>query len=187
MTFGTFDEAADPRFETPEQLHRLPFDCTVAETRALSYHEAGHAVVAMTCGVVVHYATTEARYSDLGHVLHAPIGTMTIEDGVLITLAGPAAQRRFFPYLRWFSEDLEDHMGRHDTAQARGLLRVLYGSDNAMADGITEALARWRGRADRLVERHWPWIAAVARALEQRQRLSGDEIARLNPKRGRVQ
>jgi hypothetical protein len=179
-----FEEGPVSRVEIPEdRLRALHFDQTSFDVRSLAYHEAGHAVVAQILGVTVFHATIRPRYNDIGHVLHAPIGTMTIEDGVLITLAGPAAQRQYFPLSRTFADDLYDGMGQHDTAQARALLRVLHGSDHAMADSITEAVARWRERADRHVDRHWLWIKAVAQALEERQRLSGDEIARLNPKR----
>jgi len=109
--------------------------------------------------------------------------------GTSLPRPGRSAVRRG-PWLRsfltliTFSDDLFDGMGQHDTSQARALLRVLYGSDNPTADGITEALARWRVRADQAVARHWKWITAVAGALEARQRLTGDEIVRLNPKRG---
>lgn len=186
LTFREFDDAADPRFETAEALHGLSFDRTSDELRSLAYHEAGHACIALTLGVEVFYATIRPRYEDAGHVLQQAIGTLTVHDALLITLAGPSAQRRHFPLLRVFADDLEDPMGRYDTAQARALLRALHGSDSTADDAITDALAQWRTRADRVVERHWPWIKAVAEALEQRQRLSGDEIAQLNPKRGQA-
>jgi hypothetical protein len=162
------------------QIH---FDQRTAEGRSLAYHEAGHAVIAQSLGIRVFYACVVPRYGDGGHVSLAGLATMTMQDALLITLAGPAAQRRYFPLQQEFSDDLADEMGRFDTAQARTLLSVSRGADQTqvLSEATARDLARWRERADRAVAIHWEWITAVARALEYRQRVSGDEIAALNP------
>ena len=154
---------------------------SATEMQSLAHHEAGHAVIALSLGIRVFHASTLPRYDCGGEVRLAPLSGMTIDKGLLVTLAGPAAQRRYFPLLRQFDADLDDHMGRFDTEQARTLLSVLHGADHVSSDLITGELSRWRVRADQAVTLQWPWIAAVATALEQRRRLSGDDIAHLNP------
>jgi hypothetical protein len=172
----------------------LEFECTAdddamipraereaATLRAVAFHEAGHAVAAVTLGIRVFLATVVPSHDCAGHVLHAPIGELTVEQALLITLSGPAAQRRYFPLLAVFGPegegDLEDHIGVFDFAEARTLLRMLHGSD--WMDVCAETLPRWLARADRLVGREWLWILRVAAALEQRHTLTGAEITTL--------
>src|SRR5947209_3102570 len=73
-----------------------------------AYHEAGHAVAAFNVGRSFRHVTIEPGDESLGHLLHDRFSRSfkpdiamskrteaTIEDHVLIGMAGMAAERRF--------------------------------------------------------------------------------------------
>jgi hypothetical protein len=158
----------DPEAATRLRQHPDP--------EATSYHEAGHALVAVRYNLKlrsVDVVWTPNRFgaTDVDHE-HAPI-----ETKALFLLAAGAAERK--------------HTGRiraHDAGDLEALRPLFAGSAldpdrphpgrsspdvDAERQRIVDA---WRSKAEQFVEREWGWIENVAKALQRRERLTGAEV-----------
>lgn len=143
------------------------------ERRATAYHEAGHAVVAYRLGAEVRHVTIVPDHDSRGHFAHGDLfcalgrgsDRANLERAIKICLAGPLAQKRFRrrSYCR--------RNGRQDYDCATGLARYLAGSA-----GEREFLRYQERRTHALVEHYWNEIELVARALLERDELSGTEV-----------
>ena len=142
--------------------------------RSIAYHEAGHAVVAHRLGVEVEHVTIVPDHTSRGHITHGDLfcthgrgsDRANLERAIAICLAGPLAQAWL---LRRYSE--RRCGGRQDYDCASGLARYLAGSA-----GEREFLRCQERRTHALVEQYWNEIELVARALLERDQLSGAEV-----------
>jgi hypothetical protein len=142
-----------------------------------AYHEAGHAIIALTIGRPVKsvdiYERTKGSWS--GHVITGPADpnaepfVARCLNDLVIDFAGPVAQKRACPQSRldWFhSWDLDN---------ARDTVALVSASEESRP-----ALLRWaRKEAEYRVRQNWPAITAVARVLAERQYLTGEDVARI--------
>jgi hypothetical protein len=138
-----------------------------------AHHEAGHAVVAHMLGCTVRRVaigddsgSTEVRYGR---------GEQAKERAILVTLAGPYAQKRF--------DQRSDWRGRSHTGVSSGcdfdivtdLIHTMHGKGK-----VAEAYWRYvEARAEQLVNQHWDRIEPLAEALLQRKAMTGDAMKAL--------
>ena len=146
-----------------------------------AYHEAAHAVVALTMGLPVDYVTIDQspKHDNCAVcVCPVPFHAWTIEQAIMITSAGPASYLMVDSPLHC---DLaaQAQANRFDRARVRHLLAAERFAHPA-SDVVTKAMAEWQARADALVLRDWEWIERVAKRLEARRRVSVDEVERLH-------
>ena len=139
----------------------------------IAHHEAGHAVAALRLGVPVHHVTIDPENDDggivLGHVrfLGGDKDPPSLSHRLLlVSLSGPAAQRRFAP------RSPIRMNGRSDFEHARCESELVSSSPTA-----ARSLTRWAECESRsFVEREWPLIQNVAALLIERRTLSGDDL-----------
>ena len=146
-----------------------------------AYHEAGHAVVARMLGVRVKSVTIQPTLNYSGRVLFDGLGRRTTEKKILITLAGPHAQRRFAPNSAWRSGNKAHLNSGYDFDNVALLIHDEHGNGK-VAD------LYWRyvmAKAEQLVEGWWPHIEAVASALLKRETLTGAEMWQAMCERGK--
>ncbi len=140
---------------------------------ATAHHEAGHAVVALMLGIRFRHVTIESNATSLGHVrMRAwdkrsrpdvsmpPATRVRLERDILISLAGPEAERRF--------TGRRNHVGAgSDYEQAADKASYIAPSERSCI-----AYLKWlQVCADELVELHWDAISALALELLDRRRL----------------
>jgi hypothetical protein len=164
MTEPTLYLNRGPRIESPE-------------LRVVSYHEAGHAVVARVFGVGVAHATILARPNEsIGHVMFSDdLGLWPLELRLLLYWAGPAAQDKA---MTWGRCPLTCSFAIRDEASARTGIAADLGldpSDRRVDLRIDSA----RSDAAAAVGAHWAFVERVALALAARKHLTGDEIEAL--------
>jgi hypothetical protein len=149
---------------------------------ALAFHEAGHTVAAWHNRLKIHRATIVPASDLRGHVTHAnPLrgvhldydgsnrARLRAEAAIIVSLAGPAAQRRHNPR-SWRSWH-----GLHDHERAVDLALSVNPSEMA-----AEAHLAWLAiLACAEVDTFWDLIDRVARELVERRTLSGAEISRI--------
>jgi ATP-dependent Zn protease len=141
--------------------------CTVA------YHEAGHAVVAYRLQAEIRYVTIVPDHWCAGHFTHNDLfcarglgsDRANLERAIQISLAGPLAQARFH------RRSYRRRHGRQDYDCATGLARYLAGSA-----GEREFLRYQERYTKVLVDHYWSDIERIARALLERDELSGTEV-----------
>ena len=155
-------------------------------TKALqstAHHEAGHAVAANTCSIATRKLSIIPKDGSHGRFTPGPyiIGIKklefcevtprvqrTLENRALISLAGPAAERRFNPkgYRRIYGKGDYDHAcmmlerASHSDSELKTYFRLI------------------EIRAEKLVENPLQWlqIQGVAKALLERGELSGKMV-----------
>ena len=158
---------------------------TARQREVVAFHEAGHAVAAVMLGVgirrkgvtIVPSATYAGRiYTGKGYR-----GDPTISDSAqmvwraerraVMSLAGPAAQRKYRP------SSVRSYHGGKDWHQAIDLISCFVGSDREL-NAYLKLL--WI-RAEQLVACDPWWIAiqAVAKALLERDRLTPNEVTEI--------
>jgi hypothetical protein len=165
-----------------------------------AYHEAGHAVAAWWLGHPPKQVTIAPGDGYEGRAQHAsPFRNMSsdvspawtdpesvegvrmmrrFDHAIIITLAGPLAQKRHNPRSHWRFGATGSRAGEHvshgsDYQQVSDLIFRVYEGADKVAD------AYWRymeARAEALVERLWPRIERLARVLLERETLTGREI-----------
>lgn len=150
--------------------------------RVTAYHEAGHAVAALQLGVGIGCDGVSIvpgeDFAGFAHVLKGFRGRPDVEmtgamrlkaeNRVIVSLAGPVAQRIYRP------SSVRGHHGRSDRASAVDLLSFFAGSTRELT-----AYLRWlQVRTEEYVGSSlwWTMIDAVADALIARDRLSVSEI-----------
>jgi hypothetical protein len=168
-----------------------------------AYHEAGHAVVALTLGYQVELVTIVPTAGSDGHVrwnnptrrrsvrealefgLQVERRRHLVEHEIIVNLAGSLAQRRHRPHSPW----------RRDAAGAKRGQFVAKGSDYQHAlelvawlhegqQQVINTYSRYlEARAEALVNARWENIERLAVALLESETLKGDEVrmATLSP------
>jgi hypothetical protein len=154
----------------------------MAEPSIAAYHEAGHAVMAMLCGIRVLRVALKFEYTTNGstetddspRTAHSQAERELLEKHVLVSLAGSAAQSRANP------ASLKLFMDSGDRDAAGALLRLLL-SEGATEERITELTESWMERAvERITDRTvWRAVETVATELQEKYFLSGAEAQRL--------
>lgn len=150
---------------------------------ATAYHEAGHAVAAMQLGVGIGRRGVSIipgeDFAGFAHVLKGFRGRpdldlitgamrLKAENRVIVSFAGPAAQRRFR------ASSVRSYHGRSDRERAIDLL-IFFASPTREL----EAYLRWLHiRTENLVagQAWWLMIEAVAEALMTHKRLTSEEV-----------
>jgi ATP-dependent Zn protease len=155
----------------------------MANPSIAAYHEAGHAVMAMLCGIRVLRVTLKFEYATLGatetddapRMAHSQAERELLEKHVLVSLAGSAAQSRVNPA----SLELM-FMDSGDRDAAAGLLRLLL-SEDATEERITELTESWMERAVEHIAGRTVWraVETIATELQEKYLLSGAEVQRL--------
>lgn len=144
--------------------------------RLIAFHEAGHAVV----GHLLGQRVTQLQISGDAHpvgVCHlqrfpaapnpeSPAGRAAAGERILCLIAGLLAEGRAAGRDGW-----DEASGELDEA-VRLALRLTGDCEQALA-----LLQRARGQAEKLLDGSWPLVVALAEALEQRRRLTADEVA----------
>ena len=145
--------------------------------KATAYHEAGHVVARWRFGCPISQVTITPAEDYLGMATgDSPLQFMdpdwdaspevdqAMKEAVVISLAGPAAQKRF-DLGSW-----QDYHGSGDFDSATNVLLRL-GGTSEMVNAISDELST---QAENLVERHWSEISVVAEALLEQHDLDGD-------------
>ena len=141
-----------------------------------AYHEAGHAVVARMLYVRVKSVTIRPDVGSSG-MTKLDLRYLNNDKQVLITLAGPYAQRRFAPRSRWRSSSTSvvTLNSGWDFDTVTGLIYDEHGNGDAAKFYRRYAEAK----AKQLVDRGWRRIEAVAKALLERETLTGTEMSQV--------
>ena len=169
---------ASARVDTMFAQARRKFG-TSKKLKGVAYHEAGHAVAAWSLGCSIWKVTIVLDGSSAGKTIYGPWYRRTdsgwdgsprvqrrLENMALMTLAGPAAERRFNPRSRYH---YEHHSG--DRSHVTDLLNLMAGSDEERQAYFRLIEARaWNFVWD---PRMWTAIEAVAAALLERKVLTG--------------
>ncbi len=131
----------------------------MTDLRAIvAHHEAGHAVIAHMLRLKVRRVSIEPDETSAGR---ASMRLGRGERAVLVTLAGPYAQRRYAPRSGWRSRSHGGFDSGYDFDIAINLIAAMHGNGKV-------AKAYWRfaeAKAEHLVEQHWQKTEAVAKAL----------------------
>jgi ATP-dependent Zn protease len=135
--------------------------------KAIAYHEAGHAIAMLRCGVKIATCTINNSEDDgYGRTIPADHQNATDRQQLMIAWAGPFAQMRVDPYADVVSSDQQE------------LKKVLHDFRGSRLDMIDELYKAAR-EACELVEREWRFIERIAEALLAKETLSGEELERL--------
>jgi ATP-dependent Zn protease len=151
-------------------------DVLAALRRATAYHEAGHVVIGLSCGIGIQYVTIKPEGKLWGHVQRTGrrtrpyIGDATREAfvcEVAYLLAGSLAEERF--------------TGRNlrtpgDYSKVDQIVVAYIGADKAAAlTAQMEAVVRGMIEPPPV----WSMIDRVAVALMERETLTGDDLGRI--------
>lgn len=151
------------------------------QDKATRYHEAAHAVFAVrVCDGEVLYVDVDEMYCRIR--LPRPHGLVNYWGETMLTLAGEAAaylavrgEIRF-----WSWEELSDRaqmeaegeLDLSDSYDVMECLREMGGDPDQVYRAVVE-------ETEKAVRELWREISAVADALREQRRLSGDEVVRL--------
>ncbi len=154
------------------------------ELESIAYHEAGHAVAAHAHQVRIKALTIVPADGTLGRLESQPYfkginidydssprAQQRVENMVIVCLAGPAAQRRFYPRGSWRVN------AKGDWQQVMDLLSYLVGSEEQLTAYCN--LMEIRARDFVRDPEWWFLIERVAQRLLDRQTLTGAEVRKL--------
>lgn len=148
-------------------IHQVDAD----DERATAFHEAGHAVIAITLGRPVEKVTIERNSMRLGQVQMSkrrgqPIKD-TLEAQALILLAGVVAEARIVGRYNWPGAQ-QDMIGVRQLARYRG----------ATDKQVERLQQRWLDKTEHLVDDPDTWLAIerVAEELVAKKLLSGRAV-----------
>jgi hypothetical protein len=133
-----------------------------------AHHEAGHAIVAHKLGVTVRSVSID---QDGGGVTkhNRIVGN---ERAILISLAGPYAQRRYAPKSHWRARSHTGFKSGRDFDDVVDLIYAMHGTGKA-----AEAYHRYvEARAEQPVEQHWKQIEHLAQQLVQHGTVTGEAM-----------
>jgi hypothetical protein len=144
---------------------------------AIAHHEAAHAIAVICAGHTIDSVEVDDMGAGKCYHRRVPSGDTTdkrlrwIGHEMRIVAAGKEGQRYVDPHnmFRSCSSD------RSDLENLRLMAEILTG-DRVQAD---ELLDDSRREARALIDKFWLFVQRIAKALEKRGRLSGDEIWRL--------
>ena len=142
------------------------------DTRA-AFHEAGHCLISMHEGVNVTRLGIEKKTSwngqrfilKEGWIRHGRGMTASLENHILIALAGPTAEK-MCPF----------GMGRFRYQSSLPDVRKMWKTLDEIGfsdSGRVRYLKQCQSRVERMLRHHWPEITALANALLERKRLTG--------------
>lgn len=146
-----------------------------AALEATAYHEAGHAVAAWRQKVAIKSVSIERDDDSHGRMLFESFRVPNLETvsgrdwaerHIIVSLAGPLAQRRFRP------SSARGWHGKGDYRTALDLTYELQGS----AELCTAYLDWLQILTKALVDSNWQHIEAVARALLDKREVSGNDV-----------
>ncbi len=159
------------------------FSC---DEEATAYHEAGHAVVGALRGRPPIFVTIIAdgyvvgrnefpkdwEPEFTGYMGDPPEKRTYIETRLLTGIAGTIAHDLRFP------ERAHDEGDAHDERCAR---KVISQNASWASGNRDEYFQQLQEVARGLLQTHWPWVEAVARALIERKTTSTAEVMELRP------
>ena len=156
--------------------------------RPTSFHESGHAVIARALTVRVNFCLLERPPPEIGYVgrtstgsayklateLKAPIRVRlkALMTDMQISLAGPIAEAR----VRGLLLDDKNSWANEWCVDQQHLTRDIDIAMRLSGDRRQNIHARILAATDVLVERHWPAIRHVAKALLRDGALNQDQI-----------
>ena len=166
----------------------------VSRLKSTAYHEAGHAVAAISKEIPVTEVSIVEKEDCWGDCLHAGVmgfhcrdkrqQKQIARDCIIVSYAGLQAEMLFNP-------DADKSQSEEDDSNAFFQSRqwcVLPKSCRCVGDDAHwNYLHRLQREAHRLVKHQWPVIVAVAEALLHHKTLTGDEVStiyQINRKRG---
>lgn len=141
------------------------------DERATAFHEAGHAVLAITLGRPVEKVTIERNSLRLGQVQMSKRRGQPIKDALeaqaLILLAGVVAEARIVGRYNWPGAQ-QDMIGVRQLARYRG----------ATDKQVERLQQRWLDKTEHLVDDPDTWLAIerVAEELVTKKSLSGRAV-----------
>ena len=154
------------------------------QLKAIAYHEAGHAVAAKYHGLAAKSLSIIPDQNSLGRYIHQPYfrnidpsydasprAQRRIENMVIVSLAGPQAQRRCHPRGHW------KRNAQGDWEQAVKLLGYLCGDEEEV--GLYCALLDYRACSFLNEPDVWECIGVVADALLAHKELKGKQITEI--------
>lgn len=161
---------------------RVPLQCVIwqqavlyqedsDDERATAFHEAGHAVLAITLGRPVEKVTIERNSLRLGQVHMSKRRGQPIKDAVevqaLILLAGVVAEARIVGRYNWPGAQ-QDMVGVRQLARYRG----------ATEKQVERLQHRWLDKTEHLLDAPDTWLAIerVAEELIAKKSLSGRAV-----------
>lgn len=152
----------------------------------LAFHEAGHAVLSMAYGMqvidsqVIAWQADNGTISVTGNTRHVAAGVSPWRYAAQ-SAAGELAHVRHLKQTELWTPELEAGcVSLHDRELAIDVLAqfgYLLGRGHAPLGG--KSWPHIQRVADRTVALLWPYITTVALAMDQRTKLTGDEIADL--------
>ena len=158
----------------------------VNRLKSTAYHEAGHAVAALSKNIPITEVTIVEKDDSWGDCLHTGVmgfyhqdmrqRKQIARDCIIVSYAGLQAEMLFNP-------DADKNKSQEDDSNAFYLSRqwcVLPRSCRCVGDDAHwNYLHRLQREAHRLVKRHWIAIVAVAEALLGHKTLTGDEVSKI--------
>jgi ATP-dependent Zn protease len=139
-----------------------------ADVEAVAFHEAGHAVVALALGCVIHHVAITPRCGEqwLGElrVTYSKDKIRAATQRTMVPLGGSIAQIRAFP-----------NSPRGDDVD----LRIAHDAAVYLASNPRRFIEMMQLRTRKLIDRHWGAVEVVADALISRRRLSDKELAEI--------
>jgi hypothetical protein len=152
----------ETKSEVAEEAAKRPTLRSVA-----AFHEAGHAVAAHMLGREVKRVSIDDD-GDGGLTRIKRLGRD--ERAILITLAGPYAQRRHAPRSRWSSRNHTGFRGDTDFDVVTEWIHDRLGKGKV----AEKYWAYVEAHAEQLVNQYWQRIESVARELIERGVIEGD-------------
>ncbi|KOG20007.1 MULTISPECIES: hypothetical protein [Streptomyces] len=181
-TAPTSDLLLDHRGNT-RPTFEMPLDYEQARL-GLAFHEAGHAVLAMTYGVHVVSSEVVAWFPEPDRYTVSGLTTFDVDcvdawHYAAQCAAGEIAQVQYLmAYGLWTPERALACAADHDRERAVDVLAqfgYLLGRDHVPAGGKSWGMVR--GMARFKVGRLWREIRTVAHAMDENTKLTGDQIA----------
>jgi hypothetical protein len=149
---------------------------------AVAFHEAGHAVAAVHHRIRITKATIKGAAETKGRIIHhnplvnahPDVGTSAktrprIEHRIVVSFAGPIAQRRFN------ARTCRHYNAHEDYVTATNLAGYLVGSDKER-----DAYLNWVWvHTENFIEQEWPQVETVAKWLLEHETMTGAAIRKL--------
>jgi hypothetical protein len=139
--------------------------------KGTAFHEAAHYIVCVAQAIPVRgiglridskgNGRSHIYCRESGNEINSELDKQEIEKSIVLLFAGYLGQLKFFPELKDM-QDVADAAIKEDLNQIDALLSDLYPNKS---EGWHNAKGVLRTKSDRLVERNWPAISALANSL----------------------